>query len=181
MAEQVIVSEYNPEWALEYEREKDKIAAALDDIRLSVEHIGSTSVPGLGAKPVIDMMVGVEHLDLIEQRHIDALNRIEYEYVPKPDFPERRFFRRGAWRAGTHHLHIYAYGGENWTSQLLFRDYLRSHEYALNEYYKLKKQLEIRFKHDRAGYTEAKASFIEHIISLAKKERNPGSPGGTEG
>jgi len=167
MAEQVIVSVYNPDWIHQYEEEKRKILEAIQDICVSIEHIGSTSVPGLGAKPIIDIMVGVHHLNLVGQRHIDQLKEIGYEYVDKPEFPERKFFRRGKWRAGTHHLHIYEMNGVQWNNNLLFRDYLRNHEDTLKQYYRLKKELEARYKHDRALYTEGKEKFIQEVINKA--------------
>lgn len=168
--ELVIVSEYNPEWITEFEQEKAKISHALKDIILSIEHIGSTSVPGLGSKPIIDMMVGVSDLQQITEVHIDNLMEIGYEYVFKPEFPERRFFRRGEWRAGTHHVHVYEYRSESWINQILFREYLKKHRSAMEEYYNLKKQLEQKFRHDRVAYTEGKSEFIQGIIEKAMND-----------
>ena len=168
--EQVLITEYTPQWALEFEQEKIKIAEALGDIVLGIEHIGSTSVPGLGAKPIIDMMAGVAALGEIAPLHRDRLEGIGYHFVDHPHFPERRFFRRGEWRAGTHHLHVYRYEGEHWTSQLLFRNYLMRHPEVLKEYFQLKQTLAQLYPHDRVKYTEAKGSFIRKIIELARAE-----------
>lgn len=168
--EQVTVSAYDPQWAAQYEQDKVLISDALSDIVLGIEHIGSTSVPGLGAKPIIDIMVGIQDLDQLKEEHITRLSGIGYEFVHHPDFPERRFFRRGAWRAGTHHLHVYQYKGDHWNKNLNFRNYLIRHPDALEEYYRLKKVLGEKYKHDRAKYTEAKAPFIQHIIGQAMKE-----------
>ncbi|MED5017359.1 GrpB family protein [Paenibacillus chibensis] len=167
--EQVNIAEYNPEWAAEYEQEKTKITQALQDILLGMEHIGSTSVPGLGAKPIIDMMAGIRDLEELKPFHIERLAEIGYEYVEHAHFPERRFFRRGQWRAGTHHLHIYAFHGEHWNQQLLFRNYLLTHPDAVEEYLHLKKNMAELYPNDRAKYTEAKAPFIQSILQEASK------------
>lgn len=139
MSSQVEISGYDPQWAEEYMQEQRKIVEALKDVCVGIEHIGSTSVPNLGAKPIIDIMVGVEELASLQSEHRERLQGFQYEYVYKPDFPERAFFRRGEWGAGTHHLHIYKYKGEHWENHLLFRDYLKAHPDSLRAYDTLKK------------------------------------------
>ncbi|MDQ0494690.1 MULTISPECIES: GrpB family protein [Paenibacillus] len=171
MSSHVEISEYDPQWAKEYARERTKIIEALGELCIGIEHIGSTSVPGLGAKPIIDIMAGVEDLANIQSDHRERLLGNGYEYVPKPDFPERAFFRRGEWGAGTHHLHIYKYKGEHWQNHLLFRDYLQSHPESLRAYTDLKKDLAQQFTYDRAAYTEAKGPFIRQIIEQARHEK----------
>ncbi|BFH68147.1 hypothetical protein J27TS7_29960 [Paenibacillus dendritiformis] len=168
--ETVVISDYNPDWVHDYEQEKRAIKEALSDIAVAVEHIGSTSVPGLGAKPIIDIMVGVHRLEDLTEAHIERLAAIGYEYVPKPDWPERRFFRRGRWRAGTHHLHIYRHGDTHWEEQLLFRDYLRSRPDVREQYRQLKLALASQYPDDRVEYTRRKAPFIEHVLRLAREE-----------
>jgi GrpB-like predicted nucleotidyltransferase (UPF0157 family) len=168
--EEVTISEHNSDWQREFEIEKEKIVSALKDIYISIEHIGSTSVKELGAKPVIDMMVGVSILNDINQEHIDTLGQIGYEYVHKPEFPERRFFRKGQWRAGTHHLHIYQYNSEHWCNNILFRDYLRKHSKIKDEYYQLKRKLAEKYRYDRVSYTKGKSIFIQSVIDRANKD-----------
>ncbi|TQR44378.1 GrpB family protein [Paenibacillus popilliae] len=168
--EQVIIDSYNPEWIRRYEEERDKIMEAVADIGLAVEHIGSTSVPGLSAKPVIDMMLGVRQLEDMKAKHIERLLEIGYEYVLKPDFPERLFFRRGQWRAGTEHLHVYLYNGDNWKDNIRFRNYLRMHRDAREQYMQLKHALAAQFPHDRVQYTAGKTDFIQGIINMARRE-----------
>ena len=169
--EEVTILEYNPTWTYEFEEERVKIFNALNDLQVVIEHIGSTSVSGLGSKPTIDIMAGIPRLDLIDETYIRKLNDIGYEYVNKPEFSERLFFRRGLWRAGTHHLHIYRYQGDNWNENLLFREYLKRNPETMNEYYKLKKNLEEQFKHDRVAYTMGKADFIKGIINKAINDK----------
>ncbi|MGG4345815.1 GrpB family protein [Paenibacillus lautus] len=166
--EEVIVTPYNPDWKDEFEREKAKIESALKGLEIHIEHIGSTSVMGLGSKPTIDMMAGVQSLAQVDEHYIKHLDGIDYEYVFKPEFPERLFFRRGQWRAGTHHLHIYKYQGLQWNEQILFREYLMKHPDTRDQYYTLKKVLENQYKHDRVAYTNGKADFIREVIHKAK-------------
>ena len=161
------ITEYNPEWAESYLTEREHIMAALHDICLGMEHIGSTAVPGLGAKSLIDMMAGVSDLQVVQREHIDSLSVLGYEYMHKPDFPERLFFRKGQWRAGTHHLHVYKYQGEAWEDQLRFRNALRHDPRLMQTYDRLKRELAQQFRHDRVGYTSAKASFIQSVIQSA--------------
>jgi GrpB-like predicted nucleotidyltransferase (UPF0157 family) len=104
--EEVIVSNYNPMWIVEFESEKELLVNELHDLIKDIEHIGSTAVPGLAAKPVIDIMIGINDLHDITEIHKEKLNKVGYEFVDHPHFPERRFFRKGQWRTGTHHLHI---------------------------------------------------------------------------
>ncbi|WP_418041029.1 GrpB family protein [Paenibacillus xylanilyticus] len=168
MREEVVISEYDPRWVEEYHVERNNIMKVLAEICVDFEHIGSTSVPGLGAKPLIDMMAGVHELNDVKAVHIEALGELGYEYVPKSDFPEHLFFRKGLWRAGTQHLHVYKYRSLEWTDNLLFRDVLRRDSEVMQEYYALKKKLEQQFRHDRVGYTAAKASFIQSVIQKAR-------------
>lgn len=170
--EEVIVTPYNPDWKEEYNREKAKIESALKGLDVHIEHIGSTSVSGLGSKPTIDMMAGVLSLEEVDEYYLENLAGIGYEYVVKPEFPERLFFRRGQWRAGTHHLHIYRYQGQQWIDQILFREYLKKHPEIKDRYYALKKALENQYKHDRVAYTNGKADFIREVIRKARLEQS---------
>jgi GrpB-like predicted nucleotidyltransferase (UPF0157 family) len=164
--ETVRIEEYNDEWPLNYQEERRKIGEVMTDKAIAIEHIGSTSVPSLGAKPIIDLMVGVKGLNEVES-FIEPLAEIGYEHVFHENFPNRRFFRRGQWRAGTHHLHIYVYGSVEWNNNILFRDYLRTHFEVLKQYYHLKKELAEKFPHDRVAYTKAKHTFIIDVIQKA--------------
>ncbi len=116
----VKIEEYNPDWVSEFQQEKARIMEVLKNDSLCVEHIGSTSVMGLGAKPILDIMAGVQHLAEVDA-FIDPLKSIGYEFIPHMEFPERRFFRKGQWRAGTHHLHIHGFGSEQWMNSTFFQ------------------------------------------------------------
>ncbi|KKO52699.1 GrpB family protein [Paenibacillus sp. DMB20] len=170
MRGKVEIHEYSPDWPKSYEAERDAILTALQGICEHMEHIGSTSVPGLAAKPVIDMMAGVQELCLVTPDYIKRLEAAGYEYVHKPEFPERMFFRKGLWRAGTHHLHIYEHGGEHWLQNIRFRDYLIKHPEARREYAALKKELQTLYSDDRVRYTEVKAPFISNMMERARRD-----------
>lgn len=92
--EQVIISSYNAEWMQDYEHEQKKIRYSFESLPVFLEHIGSSAVPGMDSKPTIDMMAGVEELSLVNETIIQRLDEIGYEYVHKPEFPERLFFEK---------------------------------------------------------------------------------------
>lgn len=169
MEKSVIIEEYNPDWPVEYEREVKKIKVIFGEKIIGIEHIGSTSVKGLGSKPIIDIMAGVKDLKDVDE-FIEPLSQVGYEFVFHKEFPFRRFFRKGQWRAGTHHFHIYQYQSEYWNNNVLFRDYLRNYPKVLEQYNQLKKDLAEKYRMDRSLYTSAKALFIEEIINKAKNE-----------
>ncbi|MGA9286946.1 MAG: GrpB family protein [Anaerobacillus sp.] len=165
----VNLSDYNPYWEKEFEIEKNNILEVLGDKAVGIEHIGSTSIKGLQAKPIIDLMVGVQHLEEVSH-YISLLSQIDYEYVPKAEFKDRKFFRKGSWGQGTSHLHICEIHGGEWTEKLLFRDYLRVYPEVAEEYASLKRELASKHQFDRPIYTKKKEPFIKSIIEKAEKE-----------
>lgn len=170
MDKEVTIEDYNSNWSKEFDEENIKLQEILKDKVKSIEHIGSTSVEGLGAKPTLDIAIGVSDLEVVND-FIEPLKKLGDEFVYHKEFPERRFFRKGKWRAGTHHLHFYKYGGEYWNNQILFRDYLRNNPDVLKEYHQLKVNLAEKYRFDRVSYTEAKAPFIKNILLKAKREQ----------
>jgi GrpB-like predicted nucleotidyltransferase (UPF0157 family) len=163
MASAINLQEYSSEWARSYELDRSKIAHALEHKVVAIEHVGSTSIPGMVAKPIIDIAVLIGSFAMLDQGAIDTLSAIDYEYVHKPEFPTRRFFRRGLWGAGTHHLHIFEEGSLEWIRMLTFRDYLRADPKARQQYAELKRRLAATSE-DRHSYTEAKGSFIRNVL-----------------
>lgn len=125
-------------------------------------HVGSTAVPGLAAKPVIDILVGVD--DLSSSRAcVEPLAAVGYVYAPyRPD--EMHWFCKPDPSRRTHHLHLVPAGSPRFRAELAFRDHLRSHPDACAGYAALKWQLAARFEHDREAYTEAKADFIRAVL-----------------
>ena len=161
--------DYDPRWPLRYQRERDRIAAALGENAVAIEHVGGTAVPGLPAKPVIDIMVGVPDIERAGQAVAGLIN-LGYQYVPELEsqLPERRYFRRGT--PETHHVHMVAVSSDFWEEHLLFRDYLRTHPQAAEEYGKLKRGLASRFRFDRDAYRAGKVPFIDTVVDAARRE-----------
>jgi GrpB-like predicted nucleotidyltransferase (UPF0157 family) len=163
------VVDYDPSWPRRYEEERDRIAAALGDAVVAIEHVGGTAVPGLPAKPVIDIMVGVPDIERAGQAVAGLIN-LGYQYVPELEsqLPERRYFRRGA--PETHHVHMVTMGSDFWEEHVLFRDYLRSNPQAAEEYGKLKRALANRFRFDRDAYRAGKVPFIDTVVDAARRQ-----------
>jgi len=173
MSRPVEIIDYDPQWPLLYEKEKRLILDVIGHIVVRIEHIGSTAVLGLGAKPTIDIMVAVNHLKDAE-RCIEPLQRIGYEYQPKHEvsMPERRFFRKGHPPKEQHyHLHMVELTSDFWKRHVSFRDYLRTHPKVAQEYCELKKALADKYGSDRESYNEAKTSFIESVLAKADVEK----------
>jgi len=178
-AEPVFVVPYDPEWPRQFERERALLGRVFRGNRVSVEHVGSTAVPHLGAKPIIDIMVGVSALSEVESR-IPDLEAQGYEYVPEYEaqIPERRYFRKPRAVPRTHHLHCVIRDGAFWRRHLLFRDYLRAHPEAASAYFELKQRLASRHRTDRIAYTEAKSSFIDSLLEKATAQQGCGLTSG---
>ena len=162
----VTLSPYSPLWPAIFDYERERLRELLGEVR--IEHVGSTAVPGLGAKPVIDILVGAPSLAAIEER-IPALQGYGYQYVPEFEraIPDRRYFRRTDGQPGHFHVHAVVEGGAFWRSHLAFRDALRADAGLAGEYWKLKRKLAARFPDDRAAYTDAKAEFIRDVLARA--------------
>jgi GrpB-like predicted nucleotidyltransferase (UPF0157 family) len=171
MSRPVQVVDYDLQWPLLYEQEKRRTLEVTGKTIAEIEHIGSTAVPSIGAKPIIDIMVAVNRLSDAE-KCIEPLSSIGYEYQPahEVECPERRFFRRGDPPKEQHyHLHLVELTSDFWERHLLFRDYLRTHPKEAQDYYELKQRLAREYGSNREGYTEAKTSFIESIVAKARR------------
>ena len=167
MGETVEVVEHDAAWPTEYERERARIADALGDLALAIEHVGSTAVPSLGAKPVIDILIGVRKF-ADSERCVRPLDELGYEYRGEAGVPGRIHFRKIIGGVRTHHLDIVEQGSDFWDRSILFRDYLRGHPKGAQEYYELKVRLAAQFADDYPGYTEAKSEFIEAVLVKAR-------------
>jgi len=169
----VVLVDFDPKWPEEFEREKGFLTSVFGGIDVQVEHIGSTAVTGLSAKPVIDILLGVGFLQEVEIR-IDAICELGYQYVPEFEdvIPDRLYFRKPAEGKRTHHLHAVEYGGRFWDDHLLFRDYLRTHPEKVLEYDAIKRSLATKFTFDREAYVHAKAPFIAEMLRKAERWKN---------
>ncbi len=161
---------HNPEWAGLFEEEKQLLFKTFGEKIIAIEHIGSTAIPDLPAKPIIDMNVAVSSLDDIDV-FIKKLPELGYEYISERRFSDRQFFPKGSRENRTHHLNLVEITSETgWKSQLLFRDYMIKHPETRKEYADLKTKLAEKYADNRDEYTERKSGFILGIIEKAKQE-----------
>lgn len=168
MTEEVHIAEYDPRWPALYEQERAALALALGPLALDIQHAGSTSVPGLAAKPIIDIAVAIEEYPL-PTAAIDAVVALGYEHMGEFGIPRRHYFRKGSPRS--HHVHIVELANPEWENFVIFRDYLRTHPQALSQYEALKRELAQTHRHNRELYTESKSPFIRQAIERAKERR----------
>jgi GrpB-like predicted nucleotidyltransferase (UPF0157 family) len=157
---------YDPAWPSKFQEEANVLRQALAPwLAGPIEHIGSTAVPGLAAKPVVDIMAGVRSLE--ESRPaIAAASELGYCYSPYQVEIEHWFCKPSlAFR--THHLHLIAVGTSQWLRPIAFREYLRAHSDVAAEYEALKRRLALEHHFDREAYTQAKHPFIDRITVMA--------------
>jgi len=157
----VVVLDYDLDWPRRFEALRSWIRAAVSDIAISIEHVGSTSVPGLAAKPVIDMDVIVAGSDVAAG--ITRLAALGYSHRGDLGIPGREAFERPA-DSPEHHLYLCPSGSPALANHLAIRDYLRTNPVAAREYGALKKRLARAFPADIDGYIEAKTGFLTGIL-----------------
>jgi GrpB-like predicted nucleotidyltransferase (UPF0157 family) len=167
MGDAIEIAPYDPAWPDAFERERAAILGALGDLVFAIEHVGSTAVPGLGAKPIIDIMIGLRDL-AGHVRCVAPLQSLGYEHKGEFGIPGRHYFRRPVRGPRTHQLHMVEHGRDFWVRHLLFRDYLRRNPDEAAAYQRLKLRLAARFGTDVEGYTEAKTEFIESAVAKAR-------------
>ena len=172
MSEEVFLVPYDPEWPELYESERVRILAEIGDTITAIEHVGSTAVPGISAKPIIDVMVGVDDIADAELC-IAPLQSLGFVYRPELEdvIPERRFFELYRDDVRMCHVHVVEIGPGFWEDHLLFRDYLRSNPDVAAEYEALKQRLANEHRHDRYTYSDSKTGFIRRVEARARAER----------
>jgi GrpB-like predicted nucleotidyltransferase (UPF0157 family) len=165
MADQVVVVPYDPAWPELFRQQAARLRCALGDVAVRIDHIGSTAVPGLAAKPIIDVQVSVASFEPLDAFR-DPLEALGYVFRPDNSERTKRYFREppGARRT---HLHVRRHGSWNEQFALLFRDYLRADPAAAARYAELKLRLARQCGDDRRGYVEAKVPFIWATIQQA--------------
>ena len=156
---------YRPEWVDRFAEARDELLEVFAGVDARIEHIGSTSVRGLAAKPIIDICVGLGDLAEAEAR-VDDMLRFGYHYVPQYEeqIPDRRYFRKPTGHPRTHHVHCLRVDGEEWARHLRFRDMLRESPELTAEYGALKTELAMTHAGNRPAYTEAKSPFIRRVL-----------------
>ncbi len=175
MDESIIIHEYDKSWSELFLEEKSKIVALIGEFIISIEHIGSTAIPDLASKPIIDILIGLRKLD-DSIYCIPKLKKLNYEYVQgaEQSLPNRRYFRKPPRGTGVrkYHVHMVEFESDFWNKQILFRDYLITHHEAKSAYESLKRDLAVKYKNNRPAYTDGKEAFVKLILEKALEEKS---------
>ncbi|WP_246527031.1 GrpB family protein [Plastoroseomonas hellenica] len=172
MVDEVWIADYDPRWPAMYAAEAARLRAALPPgLVLAMEHFGSTAIPGMAAKPVIDILVAVPTIEDARRLAVGPMEALGYAFWADNPRRDRLFFVKGLPPAAphrTHHVHMTETSGEMW-QRLLFRDYLRAHPDEAANYAALKRQLAVRHGADREAYTAEKTAFVDAILERASQ------------
>jgi GrpB-like predicted nucleotidyltransferase (UPF0157 family) len=160
---------YSPVWKTIFQRDADSIRNAIGEYVIDIQHVGSTSIEGLDAKPVIDIAIGVESLDCVDDI-ATLLQPLGYLRL-RVKIDGKVVFAKDTESGRTHYLHLETYRGDHWNDHLLFRDYLWSHPEALESYRQLKWDIVKEFGTDVGGYTDRKKLFVDEILRTARSEQ----------
>lgn len=163
---EVHIVAYDDSWPARFQEEREALTHAIGEyVRGTIEHVGSTAVKDLAAKPVVDIMVGVESL-AVSRPALSALEKLGYCYFPyRADV--MHWLCKPSAQFRTHHLSLVPFQSRLWIERIAFRDYLRAHADVAAEYADLKRELALRYRLDREAYTDAKGPFINQIVDLA--------------
>ncbi len=156
---------YDPQWPALFEAEAERIERAAAGLALRLEHIGSTAIPGLAAKPIIDILAGRPPKSALDP-YVSLFRQLGYEHRGTNGIPGRHFFRRGEPRS--HNVHLVSWSSAFWSDHLLFRDYLRANLAVAREYETLKYDLAVTLGDDRGRYTDARSPFIRKVLRDAR-------------
>jgi len=159
---------HNPKWRQNFEREQKKIRKVFGWDALEIQHVGSTAIPGILAKPIIDIALIVPSLQKAK-RYVKKLQAINYELKKNDTRKERLFFTKGPEEKRTHYLHVGEIGSGYAEGMILFRDYLCNHKNAAKKYSELKEKLAQKYQNRREIYATKKEKLIKEIIKKAKK------------
>jgi len=171
MCPPVMIVDYDQRWPMLYDEEKQRILKAVGDLVLAVEHIGSTSVPSLAAKPIIDIMAGVAGPAKADEC-VKRLKEIEFDDITVPGTDPDWYYCLGKRSHSVgFHLHLVRFESNHWKRNIIFRDYLRTHKEEAKRYEELKMRLASEHGSNREAYTESKTSFIDSTVSQAVKEK----------
>jgi GrpB-like predicted nucleotidyltransferase (UPF0157 family) len=167
ISEPVRLVAYDASWAELFRTERTRLIGLFAQFR-EIEHIGSTAVPGMPAKPIVDMLAGVDSMSVADVLFDPIL---QAGYTTSRAFndmlPDRRWFMLAEAGRRTHHLHVVVWGSPTWLKHLRFRDRLRSNVELAQEYAQLKARLAVQFEHDREAYTDAKSEFVAAVLAGA--------------
>lgn len=167
MSRTIEVVPHDPAWDALFQAERDALRQAFEGEALAIHHIGSTSIPGIKAKPVIDILVEVRDIDRVED-HDEAMTALGYEPKGELGIPGRRFYIKGGEEHRSHHVHVFECGHPEIARHRDFCAYLRAHPEMAARYSALKEDLAREFKQDLDRYTEGKTGLIREIDRKAR-------------
>ena len=162
---EIHVLTYDPKWKKEFETEANILRNVFGNLLLDIYHIGSTSIPNMNAKHIIDIMISVSDIEAVDSLN-DKMKRNGYESRGEQGIPGRRYFRRGL-PQHTHHVHVYQIGNPDIERHIAFRDYLIAHSDRATEYSKVKASLAKQFRYDPNSYNKGKSDLATQIESEA--------------
>jgi GrpB-like predicted nucleotidyltransferase (UPF0157 family) len=157
---------HDPAWAAQAQEELRRLTQALGPVAVRVEHVGSTAVPGLAAKPIIDLQLSVAAIEP-RARYVGPLHRLDYLFVPEPESPDHHFFAKPAERPRSHHLHVCQAGSEHECRHLAVRDFLRAHADEAARYAALKRDIVQKHPQDRLAYIAGKDRYVGDLEARA--------------
>ena len=170
MPRTIQVTPYNPNWPHLYRQEARQIVKALPGQIILIHHIGSTAIPGIKAKPIIDCLLEMSQIEAIDAYNT-VMIALGYEPRGENGIPGRRYFVKGTANIHSHHLHAFQLGYQQIARHLDFRDYLRAHPDQAQVYSQLKETLARKYRQDSVAYTEGKNEFIRAIDGCATRWR----------
>jgi GrpB-like predicted nucleotidyltransferase (UPF0157 family) len=157
---------HTEEWHQMFAEEKARLQDAIGEFVVGIEHVGSTSVCGIAAKPILDIAIAITD-KATGEKCVAPLENIGYVYRGENGIPGRFYFVKGSSERRTHHLHMLLAGSDELRNHLAFRDYLLQNSDAAAEYDRLKKELANKYGNDRDAYLDGKAEFVEKILKIA--------------
>ena len=165
------VVNYDSSWPADFEAERDVVRRALGDVATGIHHIGSTAVPGLAAKPIIDILLEVRDLAALDARNSD-MEAIGYKPMGEFGIPGRRYFPKGGDNR-SHQIHAFLRGDANIDRHIAFRDYLRRHPEVAQEYAELKRRVARTCDNDLGRYCDGKDAYVKRLEAIAIREQTP--------
>jgi GrpB-like predicted nucleotidyltransferase (UPF0157 family) len=164
---EVVIADYDPAWPARFDAERTRLLAVAPSAITAIEHVGSTSVPGLGAKPIIDVLVTLHRF--FDAAEIAAICAPGHEYRGIDQDIQRQYFSKRTPQA--YHVHCYLPGNPEAERLLLFRDYLRTHPETAKQYEALKRDLASKHRHEREAYQDAKTAFVRAVEAIAPNDQ----------
>jgi GrpB-like predicted nucleotidyltransferase (UPF0157 family) len=162
----VRIVEYDAAWPVRAAEELERIGRALGPVAVRLEHVGSTAVPGLAAKPIVDLQLSVAAIEP-RARYVEPLERLGYLFVPDPESPDYHFFAKPPEHPRAFHLHAAAADSAHEFRHLAVRDFLRDHDDEANRYAALKRRVAARHPQDRLAYVASKEEFVADLETRA--------------